>query len=71
VLEFLWIGNPLLAGVILVTTNPDPQNMHDITTGKLVVVIPGSKQNSTHNFNKVSIVKPVTLERRVWTSRIS
>jgi hypothetical protein len=43
VLEFLWIGNPLLAGVILVTTNPDPQNMHDITTGKLVMVIPGSR----------------------------
>jgi hypothetical protein len=38
----------------LVTTNPDPQNMHDITRGKLVMVIPGSKQNSTHNFITVS-----------------
>jgi hypothetical protein len=39
--------------------------MHDITTGKLVMVIPGSRHNRTHNFITVSIVKPVTLERRV------
>jgi hypothetical protein len=45
--------------------------MHDITTGKLVMVIPGSIQNRTHNFITVSIVKPVPLERRVWTSRIN